>query len=137
MKRYIRSSVDEAKIPTLSEYLSEVDDQDLDIIDYLMNVKTFNGKLIRVPSTRNDLGKAVHYSKEDKIVHLVDEGEDYRTYSIPYSGKKYPGVIGVFALKLTCYNDGTFQFGDGKVRSIGSVADSTLSNDVYKAMWSV
>ena len=134
MKRYIRSSNSYDNIPTLQEYLEEVGSQDRDIIDRLMNIRTFNGKLIRVPSARNELGRTNDYDKEDKVIHLEDEGNGYRRYSIPYADSKYPGVTGVFLYYLTCYDDGTFQFGDGKIRSFGSVSDNTLSNDVYRAM---
>lgn len=134
MKRYIKASKSYDNIPTIQEYLEEVDDQDRDIIDRLMNIKTFNGKLIRVPSARNKLGRTDGYGKEDKVIHLEDRGNGYRRYSIPYSDWKFPGVIGVFLYYLTCYDDGTFQFGDGKIRSFDSVSDNTLSNDVYKAM---
>lgn len=136
MKRYIRSASRPKydNIPTLEEYLSEVDSRDLSTIEQLMRIKTFNGKLIRVPSSRNELGRTDDYSKEDKIIHLLDKGQTYRTYTIPYADAKFPGVTGVFTYNLTCYNDGTFQFGSGKIREFGSVADSTLSNDVYKAM---
>ena len=135
MKRWIHAATNaEVEIPTLSEYLAEVDQRDIDTISNLMKINTFNGKLLKVPSSRNALGRTTDYSKEDKVIHIVKEGQDYRVYDIPYTDKKFVGVIGIFTYRLTCYDDGSFQFGNGKIRQFGSVSDNTLSNDVYKAM---
>lgn len=131
MKIYVKAS--ESSIPTLQEYLSEVDTKDNNIIQQLMNIKTFNGKLFSAPSSRNELGRTQNYGPEDKVIHMIESQDDYRVYSIPYTSTKYPGVIGIFTFELTCYDDGSFKFGDGKIRRFGEVSDNTLSNDVRKA----
>lgn len=134
MKRMVVAASDDLpEIPTLDEYLNEVAPEDIDLIRQLMTIKTFNGKLFSAPSRRNQLGKTPNYSKEDKVIHLVKREADYRVYEIPYTGYKFRGIIGIFTFPLTCYDDGSFRFGDGKVRNIDSVSDSTLSSDVSKA----
>lgn len=131
MKIYVRAS--ESRIPTLQEYLSEVDTKDIDTIQQLMNIKTFNGKLFSAPSSRNELGRTQNYEPEDKVIHIVESQDDYRVYSIPYTQEKYPRVTGIYTFELTCYDDGSFKFGDGKIRRFGEVSDNTLSNDVRRA----
>ena len=137
MKRYIRSA-QYSNIPTLEEYFREVDPRDRELIQELMNIKTFNGKLFSAPSSRNNLGKTNDYEKEDKCIHLVRSSKDSREYSIPYTQRSWRAGYGssydVYVFGLTCYNDGSFQFGSGKIRRFGDVSNNTLSNDVYKAM---
>lgn len=142
MYRVIRASSGEydrnrkqLQIPTYDEYMDEVTIEDEDIIKALMQIKTFNGKLFSAPSTRNELGKTTNYSAEDKIIHLVSAHKDYRVYDIPFTAPKYPGVTGIYTFRLTVYDDGSFKFGNGKIRRLGDVSDNTLSNDVYKAKW--
>jgi len=131
MKIYVKAS--ESRIPTIQEYLSEVDTRDTDTIQQLMNIKTFNGKLFSAPSSRNELGRTQNYEPEDKIIHIIESQDDCRIYSIPYTSPKFHGVTGIYTFELTCYDDGSFKFGDGKIRKLGQVSDNTLSNDLRRA----
>lgn len=134
MKRYIRS----ATVPSTEQYFAEVEPEDLDVIKQLMSIRSnFNGPLIKLPSSRNDLGKTDNYDIEDKCIHLRKQLDDCRVYTVPYT-RNFPwrGGVNVFTVSLYIYDDKSFKFGDnGKVRTFGSVADATLFNDFNKAMY--
>lgn len=121
-------------VPTSAQYFAHVDNKDRGVLERLMDIRTFNGKLFSLPSTRNELGKTSDYDIDDKCIQLVSYDTDSRTYYIPYT--QYDRIVGayrIYTFKLTIYDDGAFRFGDGKIRRFGEVSDNTLSNDCYKA----
>ena len=140
MKRYIRAS----EVPTKDQYFAEVISEDRLVIEKLAAIRSnYLGPLIKIPSTRNDLGtmrssretasgESEQYSLDDKCIHLVETRDDCRVYSIPYVF--YDGLYYELRhFELTIYDDSSFQFGRRKIRNFGEFADSTLFNDVRLA----
>lgn len=130
MKRYIRAS----EVPTRDQYFSEVLDEDMDVLEQLMSIRSnFWGPLIKLPSTRNDLGRTDNYDLEDKCIHLVKDAEDHREYDIPFARNPGRGGVLLYTSRLSIYDDKSFQFGKGKIRRFGEVSDSTIYNDFDRA----
>ena len=146
MKRYIRSTTDKKfavfslpesgwkdrlRIPA-SEVrdlvLSNVSNtQDKEIFQYLIDNKVFPTIV-----TSSDMRNNPYYDQDDKLIDLVSTKDDCRVYHIPYPGTGRFGTGKIYLQTITIYDNGSIQFGKGKIRDVDAFAVSTFRSDFYR-----
>ena len=136
-KKFYTSMLDEADLKDrLHIPVSEVKDQllknvyddlDKEIIQYLID-----NKIIPTIVTSHDMRNNPYYDLEDKFISLQSDNSDNRVYNIPYPGSGRFGEGNIFLQKLTIFDSGKIQFGNGKVRDPYSLAPSTLKSAFFR-----
>ena len=146
MKRYIKSATDKKfAVFNLPEsqwkdrlcipasevrdlVLSNVSDtQDREIFQYLIDNKVFPTIV-----TNSDMRNNPYYDQNDKLINLVSTKDDCRVYYVPYPGTGRYGTGKIYLQTITIYDDGSIQFGDGKIRYVDAFAVSTFKSDFYR-----
>lgn len=121
-----RLSIPAAKVRDL--VLSNVSNtQDRKIFQYLVDNKVFPTIV-----TSSDMRNNPYYDQDDKLINLRSAEDDCRVYYVPYPGSGKFGTGKIYFQTITIYDDGSIQFGCGKIRDVDSFAASTLKSDFYR-----
>lgn len=107
--------------------LDNVLDSDKEIFAYLIN-----NKVIPTVVSSHDMRNNPYYDLEDKFIQLSQNSDNFRTYTVPYPGGGRFDTGKIFVKDITVFDDGTIQFGDGKIRDPYRCAPSTLKYEFYR-----
>jgi len=143
MKKYIKSATkfynyrldedhqaDRLNIPAASvkaKVFQNVDPKDVEVFQYLVD-----NKVIPTIVSSGNLRNNPYYDEKDKFIKVVKENSDRRTYSIPVAGGGRFGTGSIFAYRITVDDDGTIQFGDGRIVDPYKLKPATLKSYFYK-----